>query len=63
MAVFGYDDQRRKVKVLGQPNHAHRKHDPAARSREGSLISYVVGALVAGAVLFGVYLLLRGYLL
>ena len=49
--------------MLGQPNHSHRKHDPAARSREGSLTSYVVGALVAGAVLLGVYLLLRWYLL
>lgn len=49
--------------MLGQPNHAHRKHDPAARSREGSIASYFVGALIAGAVLFGVYLLLRMYLL
>ena len=49
--------------MLGQPNHAHRKHDPSARSRDGSLIAYTAGALVAGAVLFGVYLLLRAYLL
>ncbi|HVR33208.1 MAG TPA: hypothetical protein VMS74_10940 [Acidimicrobiia bacterium] len=49
--------------MLGQPNHAHRKHDPAARSREGSLTTYVVGALMAGTVLFGLYLLLRMYLL
>ena len=49
--------------MFGQPNHAHRKHDPSARSRDGSLGSYVLGALLAGVVLFGGYLLLRAYLL
>ena len=48
--------------MLGQPNHSHRKHDPSSRSREGSLASYVVGALVAGALVLGVYLLLRSLL-
>ena len=49
--------------MLGQPNHAHRKHDPSARSRDGSLGSYIVGTLSVGVVLFVGYLLLRAYLL
>ncbi len=42
-----------------QPNYSLRKHEPAARSREGSFGSYVLGLFLAGAVLFGIYLLLR----
>lgn len=48
--------------MLGQPNHSHRSHDPGSRSRDGSMTSYLIGAVLAGAVLFGAYLLLRAML-
>lgn len=51
-----------EVDVFHQPNHAHRNYDPEARSREGSLLSYALGMVVAGGLVLGVYLLLRALL-